>query len=170
MDYAINQVIFSDNYEELVKLVRNLISDDDTRAMLLGILRIMKDADQDYADYHGIHDVALASLFWLFFGADAVTDAVSDFFYRYKDSHFYEILFVAIDKAPAYVDRAEFLLNEVYNVEYPAFQQIVEDHERLLKPPYEYNEEEIEEAAGIGARILRFFLIIVTFFKKLFKR
>ena len=170
LDYGVNQVIFGDNFEQLTELLEKLIKDDDTRAMAMGILRIMKDADKDIADFHGVHDVALASLFWVFFGADSVTDAVSDFFYRFKDSNWYEIIFMVSENAPDYVERACFLLTEVYTVEYPAFQKILADREALLKPPYEYNEEERKEAAGIGARIIRFFLIIVNFFKNLFNR
>ena len=170
LDYGVNQVIFEDNFEKLSSILQSLITDDDTRAMALGLLRIMKDADKDIADYHGIHDVALASLFWVFFGADSVTDAVSDFFYRFKDSNWYEIIFMISENAPEYVERAGFLLKEVYTVEYPAFQKILEERQALLKPPYEYTEEETQEAAGIGARIIRFFALIIYFFRNLFKR
>lgn len=170
LDYGINQVIAGDNFEKLNELLESLITDDDTRAMAMGILRIIKDADKDFADFHGVHDFTLASLFWVFFGADSVTDAVSDFFYRFKDSNWYEIIFMISENAPEYVERAGFLLTEVYTVEYPAFQKILEDRQALLKPPYEYNEEETEMAAGIGARIIRFFAIIIHFFKNLFKR
>ena len=170
LDYGINQVIAGDNFEKLNELLESLITDDDTRAMAMGILRIIKDADKDFADFHGVHDFTLASLFWVFFGADSVTDAVSDFFYRFKDSNWYEIIFMISENAPEYVERAGFLLTEVYNVEYPAFQKIYEERQALLKPPYEYNEEETEMAAGIGARIIRFFAIIIHFFKNLFKR
>ncbi len=170
LDYAVNQVIFEDNFDKLVEMAKGLIEDDDTRAILIGILRIIKDADNDIADFHGVHDVALASLFWVFFGADSVTDAVSDFFYRFKDAEWYEIIFMVTENAPEYVDRAAFLLRETYNVEYPAFMKIVEERERLLKPPYEYDEEETQMAAGIGARIIRFFALIIAFFKNLFKR
>lgn len=170
LDYGVNQVIFEDNFEKLSSILQSLIKDDDTRAMAIGLLRIMKDADRDIADFHGIHDVALASLFWVFFGADSVTDAVSDFFYRFKDSNWYEIIFMISENAPEYVERAGFLLQEVYTVEYPAFQKILEDRQNLLKPPYEYTDEEVQEVAGIGARIIRFFAIIIYFFRNLFKR
>ena len=170
LDYGINQVIFEDNFEKLSEILHSLIKDDDTRAIALGVLRIMKDADKDIADFHGVHDVALASLFWVFFGADSVTDATADFFYRYKDYNFYEIVFSMMDLGPAYLERAGFLLKEVYTVEYPAFQKIIEERQALLKPPYEYTEEETQMAAGIGARIIRFFALIIAFFKNLFKR
>jgi hypothetical protein len=170
LDYAVNEVIFEDNFEKLSEIFKSLIKDDDARAILMGILRIMKDADRDIADFHGVHDVALASLFWVFFGADSVTDAVSDFFYRYKDAEWYEIVFRVGDKVPAYIDRAAFLITEAYTVEYPAFQKILEEREALLKPPYEYTEEETQMAAGIGARIIRFFALIIAFFKNIFKR
>ena len=170
LDYAVNQVAFGYNYESLLQIVGQLITDPDTRSLVIGIISIMKEADEDIADYHGVHDVALASLFWVFFGADAVTDAASDFLYRYKDGNWYEIIFSVTEKAPDYIQRAAFLLTEAYNVEYPAFEKIIEDRKALLKPPYEYNEEETQMAAGIGARIIRFFIIIVTFFKKMFKK
>ena len=170
LDYGVNEVIFSDNFDALIDLAGQLITDDDARAMLIGLLTILKDADDDIRDYHGVHDVALASLFWVFFGADSVTDATADYFYRYKDSNFYEILFISCDQVPAYVERVFFLLEEVYSTEYPAFLQIMEDRQNLLKPPYEYTEEEVEEVAGIGARFIRFFALIWFFFKNLFNR
>ena len=74
------------------------------------------------------------------------------------------------DQAPGYAERVLFILTEVYESEYPAFMKILEERQNLVKPPYEYTEEEREEVAGIGARFIRFFLIIINFFKKLFNR
>ena len=51
-----------------------------------------------------------------------------------------------------------------------AMLEIMEERQELLKPPYEYTEEETQEVAGIGARLIRFFAIIIAFFKNLFKR
>ena len=170
LDFGVEQVIFEDNFEMLLALIDDLIEDDDTRAMAKGLLSIVKDADKDLADFHGVHDLTLASLFWVFFGADSVTDAASDYFYRFKDSNWYELLLVTTDQAPGYAERVLFILTEVYESEYPAFMKILEERQNLVKPPYEYTEEEREEVAGIGARFIRFFLIIINFFKKLFNR
>ncbi len=170
LDYGVNQVIFEDNFDKLSEIFKSLISDDDTRAFAIGILDIMKHADQDYRDLHGIHDVALAELFWVFFGADSVTDAVADFFYRYKDANFFEILYLISDKAPDYIQRIEFLMKEVYAVEYPAALELIENAEDYLKPPYEYNEHETAVVSGVLGRILAFFTQIINFFKNLFKK
>ena len=170
LDYAVNEVIFEYNFDSFVELIDQYIDDPDTRGIVVGILNIMKSADKDMADFHDVHDVALASLFWVFFGADSVTDATADFLYRYRNGEWYEIIFTVTDKAPDYVDKAAFMLTEAYTVEYPAFQKVMEERKELLKPIYEYTDEEVQEVAGIGARLIRFFAIIVAFFKKLFNR
>ena len=177
LDYGINQVIFEDNFDRLSEIAKSLISDDDTRAFLIGILDIMKHADDYYAegynataDRHPIHDVALAQLFWIFFGADAVTDAVSDFFYRYKDSNFFEILWLISDKSPAYIQRIEFLMKEIYAVEYPEVIDMITNYEEYLKPPYEYDDHETQVVSSFGGRILAFFVRIFEFLRRLFKK
>ena len=170
LDYGVNQVIFEDNFDKLSEIFKSLISDDDTRAFAIGILDIMKHADQDYRDLHGIHDVALAELFWIFFGADSVTDAVADFFYRYKDANFFEILYLISDKAPDYIQRIEFLMKEVYAVEYPAALELIENADEYLKPPYEYDEHETQVVSGVLGRILAFFTQLINFFKHLFNK
>ncbi|MBR5410873.1 MAG: hypothetical protein IK104_09380 [Clostridia bacterium] len=170
LDYGINQVIFEDNFDKLSEIFSGLITDDDTRAFVIGLLSIMKHADQDYRDLHGIHDVALAELFWIFFGADSVTDAVADFFYRYKDLNFFEMLYLISDKAPDYIQRIEFIYAEVLAVEYPAALELIENAEDYLKPPYEYNEHETAVVSGVLGRILAFFTRIISFFKNLFGR
>ena len=117
-----------------------------------------------------IHDLALAELFWIFFGADSVTDSVSDFFYRYKDSNFFEIIWLISDKAPDYIKRIEFVMKEVCSVEYPAALELITHAEDYLKPPYEYNDHETKVVSGFLGRILAFFTRIFEFFKNLFKR
>lgn len=175
LDYGINQVIFEDNFDRLSEIFSDLITDDDTRAFVIGLLDIMKHADDQYseginaADYP-IHDVALAQLFWIFFGADSVTDAVSDFFYRYREVNFFEILYLISDKAPDYIQRIEFLLREIYAVEYPAALDLIENAEDYLKPPYEYNDHETKVVSGVLGRILAFFVRIIDFFRHLFNK
>ena len=175
LDYGINQVLFEDNFDKLAEIFEGLISDPDARAMLVGLLDIMRHADEQYsagenAGDHPIHGVALAQLFWIFFGADSVTDAVSDFFYRYKDSNFFEIIWLISDKAPDYIKRIEFLLKEAYSVEYPEVMELIENYEDYMKPPYEYNDHETKVVSGFLGRILAFFTRIFEFFKNLFKR
>ncbi|MCH5198746.1 MAG: hypothetical protein J1E34_07555 [Oscillospiraceae bacterium] len=167
LNFGINQIIFGENYEELVALLMDIITDDDTRALVRALLDIINDADGAYADFHGVYDVTLSSLFWIFFGADSVTDAVSDFFYRHKDSNFFEILFYVTDKAPDYVERARFLIKEAYRTEFPAAMDIIENSGAFLKPPYEYTEEEQRFMSRFIARLVVFFEAIFNFFRSL---
>ena len=135
----------------------------------------MKHADDQYAegtDASGrkIHDVALAQLFWIFFGADSATDAISDFFYRYKDSNFFEMLYLISDKAPDYIQRIRFLMTEIYSVEYPEVAELIAHAEDYLKPPYEYNEHETKVVSGFLGRLLAFFVRIIDFIRHLFNK
>ena len=175
LDYGINQVIFEDNFDKLSEIFEGLISDDDTRAFLIGILDIMKHADDQYAEgtdasSRKIHDVALAQLFWIFFGADSATDAIADFFYRYKDSNFFEMLYLISDKAPDYIQRIRFLMTEIYSVEYPEVAELIAHAEDYLKPPYEYNEHETKVVSGFLGRLLAFFVRIIDFIRHLFNK
>lgn len=170
LNFGINQVIFGENYNELMDLLMDIIPDDDIRALVRALLDIINDADSDYADFHGIHDVALASIFWLLFGADSVTDAVSDFFYRYKDVGFFELLYHLSDKGIDYVDRVRFLLKEAYRTEYPAIMDLIENADDYLKPPYEYTEEQQKVVSGVLARIIVFFETIFKFLRSMFNK
>ncbi|MBQ6165383.1 MAG: hypothetical protein IJK23_12990 [Clostridia bacterium] len=165
LDYAVEQVIFDDNSDNLAKIFGNMIEDDDTRAFVLTILELIKESDRDSEDLHGLHDVFLSELFWIFFGADTVTDAVSDFFYRYKDESFYEAVVRAAAKAPDYADRVMFAMDEIYSVEYPAIMEIAEDFPSYLKNPLSYDDHQMDVFAGIIHRILVFIQALFNLFR-----
>ncbi len=165
LDYAVEQVIFSDNSDSLSALVSKLFSDDDTRALVLSIIQVLKESEKDMEDLHGIHDVALAGLFWIFFGADSATDAVSDFFYRYKDSTFYEIAILAAAKSPDYLNRVTFAFEEVYNVEYPAAVELAKEAPSYIINPLRYNDHQVTVISNIIHRMLVILQMLINFFR-----
>lgn len=170
LDYGINQIVFEDNISNLSDLLKDVITDDATRAFLISILEILDNNDRHTADFHGVQDLTLSTIFWIFFGADSVTDASADFFVRYKGRDFKDIILAMLEAAPEYVRRAAFIMEEVAAVEAPNLAKALENAKELKKPWYEYTPEEKVYASNLLARILYFFMNFFKYVKALFSR
>ncbi len=94
-----------------------------------------------------------------------MTDAVSDFFYRYKDESFYEAVLRAAAKSPDYADRVMFAMDEIYSVEYPAIMEIAEDFPSYIGNPLRYDDHQMTVFAGIIHRILVFIQALFRLFQ-----
>ena len=171
LDFGIVQIVFADNVANLKVLLKDLITDQNKLALVTSLLDNLRMLDEDVQDFHKINDVALATVFWVFFGSDSVSDATADFFYRYnqEEDGFVQLLLLALDSSVPYVERFGFVSQEIINVEYPALMQALENAKALDKNPFEYNEEEVHYMSGIIARIVSFILHLIAYLKTMGK-
>ena len=170
LDYGIDQVIFEDNITNLEDALKEMVSDEEALALLTSILEIVKSLDKEVQDFRGINDVALAAVFWMFFGADTVTDATADFFYRYKDGGFVEVVGALLQSGSRYADRFAFIMEEVVSVEYPNLMQALENGKDLLKPPMDYTPEERHYVASMLARVIVFLQSVFAYLRSIFNK
>ena len=167
LDFGVEELVFEDNVANLKKLLKDVIKDENLMALVTTLLENLKMLDEDVEDFHGINDVALATVFWVFFGADTVTDADADFFHRFnKDEDSYiDFLMMAMDSSIGYMERFAFIAEEILQVEYPNLMAALENSRQLLKPFRDYSSEDIHYAAGILTRIIEFFLHLFIYLK-----
>ena len=168
LDFGLEELVFADNVANLEKLLKDVVTDEGLLSMLTTLLENLKMLDEDVDDFHGIKDVALATVFWVFFGADSVTDADADFFHRFnKDEDSYiDFLLMALDSSVPYMERFGFIAEEIIKVEYPALMQTLENARSLKdKNPFDYTPEEVHYVSGILARIISFILHLIAYLK-----
>lgn len=167
LDFGVEELVFEDNIANLKKLLKDVVKDENLMALVTTLLENLKMLDEDVEDFHGINDVALATVFWVFFGADSVTDADADFFHRFnKDEDSYiDFLMTAMDSSIGYMERFAFVAEEIIKVEYPNLMAALENSRRLLKPFMEYDKDDIHYASGILTRIIEFFLHLFIYLK-----
>ena len=167
LDYGVEQIVFADNVANLKVLLKDMISDENMLALVTTLLDNLRMLDEDVQDFHGINDVALATVFWVFFGADTVTDADADFFHRFnsEEDSYVDFILMALDSSIPYMERFGFIAEEIMTVEYPNLMQALENARTLLKNPFDYTPEETHYAAGILARIIEFFLYVIAYLK-----
>ena len=166
LDFGIEQIVFADNVANLKVLLKDLISDENKLAMVTVLLDNLRMLDEDVEDFHKINDVALATVFWVFFGADSVSDATADYFYRYdKEDGFVQLILMALDSSVPYMERFGFVAEEIVNVEYPALMQALENARQLEGNPFDYTPEQVHYLSGILARFIEFILHLIAYLK-----
>lgn len=168
LDFGIEQIVFADNVANLKVLLSDLISDQNILVLVTSLLDNLRMLDEDVQDFHKINDVALATVFWIFFGADSVTDADADFFHRFNkdEDSCIDFLLMALDSSVPYMERFGFIAEEIISVEYPALMQALENARSLKdKHPFDYTPEEVHYVSGILARIISFILHLIAYLK-----
>lgn len=171
LDYGIEEIVFADNVANLEKMLRDVIKDDNLLMLLTSLLDNLRMLDEDTAQFHGINDVALATVFWVFFGADSVSNAAADFFYRnsLEEDGFVKMVLVALDSSISYVERFGFVAEQIIHVEYPNLMAALENARQLEGNPFYYTPEQSSYLVGIITRIVSFFLHIIAYLKAIGK-
>ncbi|MBQ6119388.1 MAG: hypothetical protein IJK98_09160, partial [Clostridia bacterium] len=166
LDYSVEEIVFANNVANLKVLLRDLISDENKLAMVTVLLDNLRMLDKDVEDFHHINDVALSTVFWVFFGADSVTDASADFFHRYNEEDgFINLLMMALDSSIPYMERFGFVAQEIVSVEYPALMQALENARQLEGNPFDYTPAQVHYLSGIIARVVEFILHLIIYLK-----
>lgn len=169
LDYGVEEIVFEDNIENLKKMLKDAISDENLLALMTTLLENLKMLDEDVKDFHGIQDTALATIFWIFYGADTVADADADFFHRFNqdEDSYIDFLMMAMDSSIGYMERFGFIAEEILKVEYPNLMTALENSRRLLKPFMEYDKEDIHYMSGILTRLIEFFMHLYIYLKSI---
>lgn len=169
VDFAVDQVVFANNAANIDLLLKDVISNENTRALVTCLLNNLNHLDKSVQNFYGINDTALALVFWVFFGADSVTDATADYFFRYStEDGFLTLMMQGFISSVDYLERFTFLSTEVLTVEYPALMDALEQSRSLLKDPRQYNDAELTYVSGILARLIVLFANLFKFIKSLF--
>ncbi|MCR5781622.1 MAG: hypothetical protein K6G90_02680 [Clostridia bacterium] len=159
LDFAVDQLVFGDNATNLIKIAKNYITDEDQLYLVLAILQSLDNLDSHVESFYGIDDVALATIFWIFFGADSVTDATADWFHRYTgEGGAVELISTMYYSSTSYITRAAFVASEFLGNEFPHLMQaLTASIPTLIKPIEDYNDDEMHYLTGILARIVLIF-------------
>ncbi|MBQ1552192.1 MAG: hypothetical protein IIZ66_01490, partial [Clostridia bacterium] len=169
VDFAVDQVVFANNAANIDLLLKDVISNENTRALVTCLLNNLDHLDKSVQNFYGIDDTALALVFWVFFGADSVSDATADYFFRYStEDGFLTLTMQGFISSVDYLERFSFLSTEVLTVEYPALMDALEQSRSLLKDPRQYNDAELTYVSGILARLIVLFANLFKFLKSLF--
>ena len=172
LDFGLEELVFADNVANMETLLKDLIKDEGILSLLTTLLENLKMLDEDVEDFHGINDVALSTVFWIFYGADTVTDADADFFHRFNkdEDNYVDFLLMALDSSVPYMERFGFIAQEIISVEYPALMQALENARSLKdKHPFDYSPEEVHYVSGILTRIIEFILHLIAYLKAMGK-
>ena len=163
MDFGIEELLFADNAGNLIRILKNYIHDENALSLIMTILQALISLDVHVNEYYGINDVALSTVFWIIYGADSVTDATADYFYRYTgEGGAAELITTMLDSSSAYLVRAGFVVSEFMSVEFPHLMEAITNSGNLLKPYDDYTDEERSYVLGIMARLI---VIISRLFK-----
>ena len=170
LDFAVDQLVFGDNATNLIKIVKNYITDEDQLYLILAILQSLDNLDAHVESFYGIDDVALATIFWIFFGADSVTGATADWFHRYTgEGGAVELLSTMYYSSTSYITRAAFAASELLGNEFPHLMQaLTASIPTLIKPIDEYTDEEMHYLTGFLARIVLIFSRLLKVLRSLF--
>ena len=110
LDYVVEDIAFGDNIDAIMKYIEeNMGLSEGIRAFIGSLLKTLKHVE---ADQPG---TGKAILFWIFFGADSITDASADFFVRYEDMDYKGIVISMLSSTADYIARAGFVMKEAYH-------------------------------------------------------
>ncbi|MCR5042091.1 MAG: hypothetical protein K6C36_08365, partial [Clostridia bacterium] len=112
LGYAIDELVFSDNTDAYLEYIKERFGLNDTLyAVVVGIISGVRYAEEQ-EDSSG-----KALLFWVFFGADNVADAVLDY-YRMRQEEPLDLLVDMSVSGIGYIQNVEFMIEELYKASY----------------------------------------------------
>lgn len=157
--YVLKLLVFSDNSQQIADLCRDKFGLDESQyAFLSAVMSMFAGLSEDHIDY------TLGVLFWIFYGADNVADAVATYYLRYARYDWKELIAKMNDSDISYIEKGAYLMTNVYKTTFvPLYDDLAEALN--LKNSSEDVSNVIRSLRNLIAVIKKFFEGFADFFK-----